>query len=273
MTAAAEIEPGLYDIPAELYHSDPVPGGSLSSTGAKALADCPARFKWQLDNPQPHKPAFEFGTAAHTLILGDGPELVVVDADLWNTNEIKAKVAAIREAGGIPLKQAAYQQVCDMAEALAAHPEASEIFTPGTGVAEQSAFWFDGSIWRRSRFDWLRDDEIDDYKTTTSVHPDALQKTVHQFGYHQQEDFYRTVAIGLGLIPPTGLFQFVFQEKQPPYLVEVAELDPIAKSVGRYLNDFAISRYLHGRETGHWPGYSETSTVISLPPYIERQYA
>lgn len=270
---SAEIEPGLYDIPAELYHSDPVPGGSLSASGAKLLADCPARYAYLLDHPQPFKAAFEFGTAAHTVILGDGPELVVVEAARWDTNEIKEKVTKLRAAGKVPLKQADYQQVCDMAAALAAHPEASEIFAPGTGVAEQSAFWFDGTIWRRSRFDWLRDGEIDDYKTTTSVHPDALQKTVHQFGYHQQDDFYRTVATELGLVPPDAPFRFVFQEKQPPYLVAVAELDFIARSVGRHLNQLAISRYLYGREAGHWPGYSETSTVISLPPYIERQYA
>ncbi|MFJ3878011.1 PD-(D/E)XK nuclease-like domain-containing protein [Streptomyces sp. NPDC090077] len=269
----AEIEPGLYDIPAELYHSDPVPGGSLSASGAKILADCPARFKWQLDNPQPHKPAFEFGTAAHTVVLGDGPELVVVDAELWNTNEIKTRVAAIRQAGGVPLKHAAYQQICDMAEALAADPEAAEILTPGSGAAEQSIFWTDGQIWWRSRFDWLRPDLIADYKTTQSVHPDRLSKTVHELGYHIQEHVYRRGAAELGLLPEGASFKFIFQEKQPPYLVQVAELDPVARYAGLRHTQEAAGRYLYGRETGHWPAYSEHSTVISLPPYIERQYS
>lgn len=273
MTDAAEIEPGLYDIPADLYHSDPVPGGSLSASGAKLLADCPARYAYLLDHPQPFKPAFEFGTAAHTVILGDGPELVVVDADLWNTKEIKAKVAAIREAGGVPLKRAAYQQICDMAEALAADPEASEILTPGSGAAEQSIFWTDGQIWWRSRFDWLRSDLVADYKTTTSVHPEKLSKTVYELKYHIQEHVYRRGAYELGLLPEGAPFKFIFQEKQPPYLVQVAELDPVARYAGQRDTHLAAGRYLYGRETGHWPAYSETSTVIGLPPYIERQYA
>lgn len=273
MTAAAEIEPGLYDIPAELYHSDPVPGGSLSASGAKILADCPARYAYFLDHPQPFKPAFEFGTAAHTVVLGDGPELVVVDAELWNTNKIKAKVAAIREAGGIPLKQADYQRICDMAEALARNPEAADILTPGSGVAEQSIFWADGPIWWRSRFDWLRPDLIGDYKTTRSVRPDKLERTVHEYGYHIQEHVYRRGAYELGLLPEKADFKFLFQETQPPYLVQVAELDPVARYAGQQDTHKAASRYLYGRETGHWPGYSEHPTVIGLPPYIERQYA
>ncbi|MCY0928362.1 PD-(D/E)XK nuclease-like domain-containing protein [Streptomyces sp. H27-H1] len=269
----AEIEPGLYDIPADLYHSDPVPGGSLSSSGAKLLADCPARYKWQLDNPQPHRPAFEFGTAAHTVVLGDGPELVVVDADLWNTNEIKAKVAAIREGGGIPLKQGDYQRICDMAEALAANAEAAEILAPDSGAAEQSIFWPDGQVWWRSRFDWLRPDLIADYKTTQSVRPDKLERTVYEYGYHIQEHIYRRGAYELGLLPDGAAFKFIFQEKQPPYLVQVAELDPVARYAGQRDTHRAVGHYLHGRETGQWPAYSEHSTVVSLPPYIERQYS
>ncbi|MER6488755.1 PD-(D/E)XK nuclease-like domain-containing protein [Streptomyces virginiae] len=273
MTDAAEIEPGLYDIPAELYHSDPVPGGSLSASGAKLLADCPARFKHQLDHPQPYKPAFEFGTAAHTVVLGDGPELVVVEGDRWDTNEIKARVAKLRAAGKVPLKPSDYQRICDMAEVLAADPEAAEILTPGSGVAEQSIFWPDGPIWWRSRFDWLRPDLIADYKTTQSVHPDKLSRTVHELGYVIQEHIYRRGAVELGLIPDGASFKFLFQEKQPPYLVQVAELDPVARYAGLRLTHLAAGRYLYGRETGHWPAYSETSTVIGLPPYIERQYA
>ncbi|MFE7510124.1 PD-(D/E)XK nuclease-like domain-containing protein [Streptomyces sp. NPDC057540] len=273
MTAAGNgVEPGLYDIPAELYHQDPIPGGSLSSTGIRRLADTPARFKHFLDHPEPYKPAFEFGTAAHTVILGDGPELIVVDEDLWNTKETKAKVAAIRAAGNVPLKREAKQRIDDMAEALARHSEAADIFQPGAGVAEQSAFWPDPrGVWRRVRFDWLSDG-IADYKTTPSVHPDALQKTVEKWGYHVQDAFYRETAIELGLIPADGFFKFVFQEKQPPYLVQVVELDFPARAIGAEITDRAIHTYLHCMATGEWPAYGDTTTYLSLPAWAERKY-
>jgi hypothetical protein len=274
VTAAGDgVEPGLYDIPAELYHSDPIPGGSLSSTGIRRLTDTPARFKWFLDNPEPYKPAYEFGTAFHTQILGDGPELIVVDADLWNTKEVKAKIAEIRAAGNVPLKREAKQRIDDMAEALASHPEASELLAPGSGVAEMSAFWPDPrGVWRRTRFDWLRPDGIADLKSTTSVHPDAIEKTVEKWGYHQQDPWYRETAIELGLIPADGFFKFVFQEKQPPYLVQVVELDFPARVIGSELNDRAIRTYLHCMATGEWPAYSLTTLHVSLPPWFERKY-
>jgi hypothetical protein len=274
VTAAGDrVEPGLYDIPAELYHRDPIPGGSLSSTGIRRLTDTPARFKWFLDNPEPYKPAYEFGTAFHTQILGDGPELIVVDADLWNTKEVKAKIAEIRAAGNVPLKREAKQRIDDMAEALASHPEASELLAPGSGVAEMSAFWPDPrGVWRRTRFDWLRPDGIADLKSTTSVHPDAIEKTVEKWGYHQQDPWYRETAIELGLIPADGFFKFVFQEKQPPYLVQVVELDFPARVIGSELNDRAIRTYLHCMATGEWPAYSLTTLHVSLPPWFERKY-
>ncbi|MET9727713.1 PD-(D/E)XK nuclease-like domain-containing protein [Streptomyces zaomyceticus] len=275
MTAAGgEVEPGLYDIPAELYHADPVPGGSLSSTGIRRLADTPARFKHFLDNPEPYKPAFEFGTAAHTVILGDGPELIVVDADRWDTKETKAKVAAIRAAGNVPLKAAAKQCIDDMAEALARHSEAADLLQPGAGVAEQSAFWPDPrGVWRRTRFDWLMPDGIADYKTTQSVHPDALQKTVEKWAYHVQDAFYRETAIELGLIPSDGFFKFIFQEKTEPYLVQVVELDFPARVIGAETTHRAIHTYLMCQATGYWPAYSDTTTYISLPPWAEKKFA
>lgn len=270
---AAEVQPGVYDIDAELYHSDPIPGGSLSSTGARKLAtQCPAKFKHWVDNPEPTKKAFEFGTAAHTVLLGEGPGLVRIDFADWRTKEAKAQVAAARDEGKIPLKPVDYQAVYDMATALAANPEAADLLAPGSGAAEQSIFWPDRGVWRRSRIDWLRDDAIVDYKTCRSADPEHLEKAVHEYGYHQQEDFYRDGAVELGLLRPDAPFKFIFQEKDPPYVVTVAELDDSARAIGRRLNERALFLYSHCRETGHWPGYVEQTALISVPAYVERQY-
>lgn len=277
MTAAVEVEeeviPGLYDIDAETYHQDPIPGGSLSSTGArKLIAHCPARFAYDLLNPEPYKKVFDFGTAAHSLVLGDGPDLVLVDAARWDTNEIKARVAAHREAGKIPLKKPDLDKVHDMATELAKHPEAAELLTPGSGIAEQSMFWKTGSVWCRARLDWLRPDGIVDYKTCRSAHPDAIQKAVQDHGYHIQEDWYRRGAIALELVDPTAPFHFVFQEKEPPYLVTVARLD-LWRDIAHEDSERALFLYANSRDTGHWPGYATEPAIISPPAWLERQYA
>ena len=56
------------------YHAGP----SLSSTGARKILDCPARFKWERDNPPPPKPAYDFGHLAHRLVLGEGSVIQIV---------------------------------------------------------------------------------------------------------------------------------------------------------------------------------------------------
>lgn len=278
MTAAveapAEVEPGLYDIDAELYHSDPIPGGSLSSTGARTLVKrCPAVFKWQLDNPQPYKKELELGTAAHKLVLDDGPELILVDAKRWDTDTIKAEVAAIRAAGDIPLKRHELDQVRAMAAALRKHEDAASLLEPGTGVAEQSAFWEDHGIWRRARFDFLRNDgQLVDYKTARSCRREDLEKAFNEHGYAQQQDWYEAGGIALDLIDPERPMQFVLQEKEPPYLVVVTTCDPMARGIGRHLNEVALNTFAICRDCGEWPGYPP-NPMTALPSWVERQYA
>lgn len=272
--APAEVQPGLYDIDAELYHSDPVPGGSLSSSGARKLAaECPAKFKYWLDNREPPKKALDFGTAAHRLVLDDGPELVLVDAARWDTNAIKAEVAAIRAEGNIPLKRHELDEVKAMAAALRADPEAARLLEPGSGVAEQSAFWEDHGVWRRARFDWLRHDgQIVDYKTARSCRREDLERAFNEHGYMQQQEWYIDAGVALDVADPEKPFQFVLQEKEPPYLVVVTTCDPMAREIGRHLNTVALNAYAICRESGEWPGYLP-NPMTALPSWVERQYA
>jgi hypothetical protein len=272
--APAEVEPGLYNIDAELYHSDPIPGGSLSSSGARKLvAECPAKFKYWLDNQEPPKKALDFGTAAHKLVLDDGPELILVDAEKWNTNAIKAEVEAIREAGNIPLKRHELDQVNAMAAALRADPDAAALLEPGSGVAEQSAFWEDNGVWRRARFDWLRHDgQIVDYKTARSCRREDLERAFNEHGYPQQQEWYIDAGVALDVADPEKPFQFVLQEKEPPYLVVVTTCDPMAREIGRHLNTVALNTYAICRESGEWPGYLEMP-MVALPGWVEREYA
>lgn len=271
--APAEVEPGVYDIDVELYHSDPIPGGSLSSTGARTLvSQCPAKFRHSLDHAEPYKAAFDFGTAAHKVVLGDGPELVLVDAARWDTNAIKAEVAAIRAAGNIPLKRPDLERVHDMATVLSQNAEAADLLAPGSGTAEQSLFWKGGNVWCRARIDWLRPDDFVDYKSCRSAHPDAIQKAVQDHGYHIQDYWYRRGAIALGLIHPQAPSHFIFQEKEPPYLVTVARLDlwhPIAYQAC----ERALFLYETCRAADNWPAYTTETAYIPPPAWLERQFA
>lgn len=266
-------EPGIHDLTNEEYHAD---RGSLSSSGARMLLppSCPALFRHAQDTTQEPKKTFELGTAAHKLVLGEGPNLVQVDADKWTTNAIKAEVAAIRDEGGIPLKPAEYEQVHAMADALRRHPVAAALFDPARGKPEQSLFWRDRptGVMRRARFDWLPDARsgrliIPDYKTCRSAEPTALARAVQEFGYHQQDDWYRAGAKALDLADDTAAFVFVCQEKTAPYVVTVVEMDAEARRIGAARNRRALEVFAECTESGVWPGYSDDIAYLSLPTW------
>ena len=65
------------DVPESQYHADP----ALSYSGMKTLLDCPARFAWEREHGRPERAAYDFGHAAHQLVLGVGDPIAIIDAD------------------------------------------------------------------------------------------------------------------------------------------------------------------------------------------------
>lgn len=276
-------EPGVYDGMSDAdYHHDPVPEGSLSSSGARRLLppSCPALFAYERQNPPAPKPQFDLGHGAHKLVLGTGPDLVEVEADDWRTKAAQTAKKEAHAEGKVPLLTRELAQVTAMAEAIRRHPIASALFDPERGgKAEQSLFWRDEAfdVWRRARLDWLPAATesgriiIPDYKTTVSAEPGSIAKSMANYGYAAQAAWYEDAVVALGLTDVTA-FVFVYQEKTPPYLVTVAEPDAAALRIGRALNQRALEVYAECTAANTWPGYTDDVALISLPGWYERQF-
>lgn len=271
--------PGLYtakDLSLEAYHADVVPGGSLSSSGARALLDpgCPAQFKYDREHPKPAKAEFELGTAVHTEVLGAGPANVVTDHDSWRTKPAQIERDKIRAARRIPLLAAEGEQVAAMAAAIRQHPIAGPLFAPGTGTAEQSLYWTDPAtgVMCRCRPDWLKElpdlTLAVDLKTTKDASPGEVSKAIGNYGYHQQDAFYLD---GIqAVLGKPARFIFVFVSKAPPYLITVRELSEADRAIGRAKNQRALRIYAACEQTGVWPDWTgDTPDIpyISLPTW------
>lgn len=272
---------GVIDgMPETDYHRHP----ALSSSGARKLLppSCPAIFRHEQLNGQPPKRVFDVGHAAHALVLGVGAPIEVVqkttkdgtlcDADDYRTKSATDHQAEIRAAGRTPLLRSEYEQVQAMAAALREHPVASALFDLDHGKAEQSLFWHDTrfGVDRRVRFDWLPDAGpgrfiAGDYKTAHSVSPDALAKSVADYGYYQQADYYLDSLVALGITDDPA-FVFIAQMKTPPYLVTPFWLPADWLRVGRARNAQALELYAECLATDTWPGYADDDVLALEPP-------
>jgi PDDEXK-like uncharacterized protein DUF3799 len=273
-------EPGVYSMPEPIYHADPVPVGSLSSSGARLLLppSTPAHFRYRRDHPTVGTRAMEVGSGTHTIVLGDGPPVERIDADDWRTKSAKEDAAAARAAGRIPLLAAEHDAAHAMAEVVRNHETAGALFAPGSGLPEQNLFWQDPDtqVWCRCRLDWLPHPGAEvmyaaDYKTAVEADLEHASKAMANYGYHQQAQWNAEGLRLLGLAERV-VFLFVFQEKTPPYEISVVQPNEDALAIAAERNRKAIDVFRQCMEADHWPGYPTGVTTVALPGWSIYQH-
>lgn len=264
-------------MPDEVYHADPVPGGSLSHSIAKTIIGaCPAKAKQEIDFGRPPKNHYDVGHGYHAKVLGIGMPILVIDALDYKG---KAAQEARKEAYAtdrIPLLSHEIETVDAMVAALHKSP-AGDLFRPDRGSAELSGFWIDEEfgVWRRFRVDWTTRTAdgrlaLIDLKSTANAHPDAIARHADDFSYYTQDPYYRQGAEALDLDEGRGtVFLFVYQEKDAPHVVTVAEMDEEAVEWGKVCMRKAVQIYAQCRETGEWPAYASDVISVGLPRYTQ----
>jgi len=238
-----------------------------------------------MDNPEPHKKVFDFGKAAHKEVLGVGQPVRYIQgktakgepSEGWATKYAQEQAAEARAAGEIPLLESQRGVIEGMAAALRAHPLASKLLDPEHGKPEQALFHTDpdSGIGLRGRLDWLPDTPstgrmiLPDYKTAASADSESFAKAAAAYGYVIQDPFYRDLVTGAGLAEDVD-FVFIVQSKEPPFLVNVLELDAEAVRIGRGLIRKAINLYKACLENDYWPGYGSDVELVSVPVWFQR---
>lgn len=258
----------INDLPEHEYHARP----ELSSTQARQILDSPARYHYAKTHPQPHKDAFDLGTATHSKVLGVGAQAIgYPDEHLTPSGSVSTKAATVewvaeqRANGLIVLDAAKLRQVDGMAEAVLAYPEARSLFEQ-SGQAEASVFATDPvtGVEMRARFDYLPDFTVTDpwcvdLKTTgKSAAPREFEKTVANFGYDVQQEWYlEAYGIVTGEFNPR--MKFVVVETAAPHLVAVHELSEQFAELGASKGKRARATYAECMRTGRWPGYKSAT--------------
>lgn len=272
--------PGIYDLPADVYHADPCAAPSIGSSGLRMLLnECPAKFWHQHINPERErfdKDVWRIGRAAHTLLLQPDhfhAEIHVLSEDCnLRTNDGKAERDEAIKAGKTVIRHDDFLAIANMVDALKAHDIAGASFV--NGQPERSLFWQDEEtgVWLRCRPDFLPTAlrHIPDYKTAASAKPAKFIRAAYDFGYHMQAAHYLD-----GIEAVTGRrpdsFYFVVQEKTAPYIVTCLTLDPGAIEWGQIQNRKAIHLFADCLASDHWPGYEADVVEMPLPGYAEAE--
>ena len=139
--------PGIYDLTAAEYHADPCVAPSLSSGVAWELLTRSPLHAWAKHprlNPDfepDHSAKFDLGTAAHTLILGKGDQIHVIDAPDYRTKEAQGQRATAILDGKTPLLTWQYERAVVMRdrviEQLRGHELGHVFGQPGEAEPEQ----------------------------------------------------------------------------------------------------------------------------------------
>ena len=265
------------DMPEAIYHADPVEGGSLSCSMAKLIIRPagPAKLRQYLDGPREYKKVFDYGQAAHALVLGCGAELVAIPDEILasngaiSTKAAKDFVAEARDNGQLPLKSTDIEHIKAMALQLVYSSDAMAIIEADHAEHEVSAFRVDevSGVWLRCRFDTIAPAIVGDYKTTVDANPATFARKAYDLGYHMQHAWYLDMSVALGLTDPDAPFKFVAQEKEAPYCVSVVQLDDDYLAIGRRDNRRAIDLYAECVAADTWPGYPSGTHVVAPPPW------
>lgn len=260
-------EPCVVDgMPEDLYHSDPVPGGSLSSSGVKDILKSPALFAYRRDHGRPDKKAYDVGKVVHAEILGTGCEVAELHYANYTTKPAQKDRDAARAAGKVPMLAHEMVEVRRIVAAFRAHPAAA-LLQPD-GKPERSMFWIDEEtgMWCRGRLDHSNGLNTVDPKTTDDASPWGFAQSAAKYGYHFQYALYLRGIRALGLAGDhRPEFHFIAIEKTPPYQVAVYQMPADAVAAAEVKVSEALRTFAECQRTGYWPGYPVGPTTLRFP--------
>ncbi|MGL4240275.1 MAG: hypothetical protein ACRCTI_04100, partial [Beijerinckiaceae bacterium] len=235
------VEPGFWLMSPDDYHADPCPQPSLSSSGINTILQRSPLHLWR-EHPKlgavgdlDSSAAADFGTVAHSMVLGAGREFAVVDADSWRTNDAKKQRDEARARGATPILIEQHQRATDLAANLVEsirECDGAEAFFDPACASEVVAIWRESNgIWCRAMMDRFSLSPIGgllriyDLKTTKMpLDAVSLGRHIVASGYDVQSCWYeRGVETLCPEMAGRTRFTFVFAEGDHPFCSRAAE--------------------------------------------------
>ncbi len=256
----------------------------LSPTTAKVLLTKSPLHAWTQhrlggDEKSEETDEKDQGKLLDRLLLGTGPEIVVVDADAWRTNVAKDARDAAKKAGKLPVlkhKLAAQQEIVTAWKAqLVAH----EI--EFTGKSQVTLDWEVDGVPRRGKVDHLILTDscaiIYDVKSADDASQQGITRSVVSYGYDIQGAAYvQAVETLYPHLAGRVTFKLIVgeKEKRDAYAINVVAFGGTMRELGERKWRRAGRIWGECLRTGEFPGYPGLpidATPWQLADEMERQ--
>ena len=186
--------PGVYLLPADVYHADPLRahGWSANASTLRRILPpgCPELVQWERAHPE-QRDAWDLGTVTHTMTLGTGSEIVEVAYRSWQYKDAKLERDAARERGAVALLTKDLAACRAMAAAVRGNRLAGGLLQV-PGASEVTLVWrervpgTDREVWAATAANVFRDE------TAGALDPEngeayvsMLRRALSVGGFHQ----------------------------------------------------------------------------------------
>ena len=254
---------------------------ALNNSSLSAFRQCPARYRFLMDNAREDTEALKLGRAIHTAVLQ--PELF--NEEFLCLPEIDRRTAKGKEAytqlvlenpGRTLLKAEEFTMALQIASSVRCNRAAIRLLNEAR--CEVTATWRDSDteVECKARIDAHNPSfaTICDLKTTTDASPSGFPRKLWAYGYHRQAAWYLEAMQANK--EAAEHFVFIAVEKDPPYPVGVYRLDDEAIKLSRAENKALLRRFAECQRTDVWPEYTTGIETISLPKFginmLEEEY-
>jgi len=275
----------LRDVPDRTYHRDEVEPGApptLSRSCAwTLLTESPLHaymFHPRLGGlSRKSTKAMDTGQLVHCLLLGQGPNVVVVRGfDDWRKDAARAQKKELLATGALPI----LQKDLDEAEEIVAQVTPRLPFDLQSGITEATILWeefcgegapsdaADTHTPCRARLDHYEAGVISDIKCREELNVKGFKREL-EFNSHgiQPGIYVRGVEAAFPDLAGLVKFQYVLLELSPPFCVVVIEVEGDRLMVGDRVWNHVVPRWADCLSSGVWPG--PASEVVREVPTWE----
>lgn len=271
----------------EAYHRDEIPDAPHFSRGVALNIFQSPKLAWtkhpklggSLEEDEEQDPQkvdrLQTGALIHSLLLGGGQEIVLVDEKDWRKDVAKDARAKAKAAGKMAVLKHKHEAAADVCREIRA-----SLLGYGIDLSEYetevTALWSDGGTACKGRLDalLLARGLIFDLKTVQRINKQAFERSILPYGLDMQDYSYtRAVEAAYPEIAGRVEFRFGVCETTPPYDAMIQPLGAAMQELGRQRWNRAIKRWRECLKSGVWPGYGHQEPAEARAWQLEQALA